>query len=105
MTFRILEGDCVEVMAEMDEASVDAIVTDPPYGLGFMGKDWDNAARMASVPASAAGRIADGRDVGRMGNLPGGKGQAAVAFDGHAFQNWCCAWATQALRVLAVVGR
>jgi DNA modification methylase len=37
----ILRGDCIEVMAELPEASVDAIVTDPPYGLGFMGKRWD----------------------------------------------------------------
>lgn len=35
-------GDCVELMAELDECSVDAIVTDPPYGLEFMGKDWDS---------------------------------------------------------------
>jgi DNA modification methylase len=34
-------GDCIEVMAGMSEASVDAICTDPPYGLEFMGKDWD----------------------------------------------------------------
>lgn len=34
-------GDCVEVMRGMDEGSVDAIVTDPPYELGFMGKKWD----------------------------------------------------------------
>lgn len=39
---RIITGDCVEAMAAMDEASVDAIVTDPPYGLGFMGKEWDD---------------------------------------------------------------
>ncbi len=38
----ILEGDCVEAMAAMGESSVDAIVTDPPYGLGFMGKQWDH---------------------------------------------------------------
>lgn len=37
----VLVGDCVSVMAGMDEGSVDAIVTDPPYGLGFMGKEWD----------------------------------------------------------------
>ena len=35
-------GDCVEVMQSMPDASVDAIVTDPPYGLGFMGKKWDD---------------------------------------------------------------
>ena len=35
-------GDCRDVMATMDASSVDAIVTDPPYGLAFMGKDWDH---------------------------------------------------------------
>lgn len=34
-------GDCLEVMAELPENSVDTILTDPPYGLTFMGKDWD----------------------------------------------------------------
>src|SRR5690625_1352197 len=34
-------GDCIETMKSMPPESVDAIVTDPPYGLGFMGKKWD----------------------------------------------------------------
>lgn len=34
-------GDCLEVMATMPANSVDTILTDPPYGLTFMGKDWD----------------------------------------------------------------
>lgn len=38
---RLLLGDCLEVMGSLKENSVDAIVTDPPYGLGFMGKAWD----------------------------------------------------------------
>lgn len=37
----LYHGDCVEVMQAMPDESVDAIVTDPPYGLGFMGKAWD----------------------------------------------------------------
>jgi len=37
----LLLGDCLERMAEMEPDSVDSIVTDPPYGLGFMGKKWD----------------------------------------------------------------
>jgi DNA modification methylase len=41
VTYRILEGDCLEQMAAMPAASVDAVVCDPPYGLGFMGKEWD----------------------------------------------------------------
>ena len=40
----IHHGDCLEVMAGMEPESVDAIVCDPPYGLGFMGKAWDHGA-------------------------------------------------------------
>ncbi|MEV5001979.1 DNA-methyltransferase [Nocardioides sp. LML1-1-1.1] len=35
-------GDCLDVLRELPDASVDAVVTDPPYGLGFMGKEWDS---------------------------------------------------------------
>jgi DNA modification methylase len=35
-------GDCIEVMRSMPDDSVDSIVTDPPYELGFMGKSWDS---------------------------------------------------------------
>ena len=38
---KIHQGDCIEVMKTLPENSVDAIVTDPPYGLEFMGKKWD----------------------------------------------------------------
>ena len=38
----IHHGDCIQVMNAMPPESVDAIVTDPPYGLGFMGKKWDS---------------------------------------------------------------
>jgi len=38
---QIIQGDCVEVMKGMADNSVDAIVTDPPYGISFMGKHWD----------------------------------------------------------------
>lgn len=37
----ILRGDCLERMKELPDNSVDSIVTDPPYGLSFMGKKWD----------------------------------------------------------------
>lgn len=37
----LLQGDCAEKMRDLAPNSVDAIVTDPPYGLAFMGKDWD----------------------------------------------------------------
>ena len=35
-------GDCLDVLATLPDASVDSVVTDPPYGLGFMGKAWDD---------------------------------------------------------------
>lgn len=38
----IYQGDCRDVMASLEPESVDAIVTDPPYGLSFMGKEWDH---------------------------------------------------------------
>lgn len=34
-------GDCLEVLRTIPDAFIDAIVTDPPYGLAFMGKRWD----------------------------------------------------------------
>lgn len=37
----LIQGDCLERMKELDENSIDAVVTDPPYGLAFMGKKWD----------------------------------------------------------------
>jgi site-specific DNA-methyltransferase (adenine-specific) len=42
MSLDIRHGDCREVMAAMPEASIDAVVTDPPYGLEFMGRAWDH---------------------------------------------------------------
>ena len=38
----LIQGDCLEKMHDIPDCSVDAIVTDPPYELGFMGKRWDH---------------------------------------------------------------
>ena len=38
-------GDCLEVMKTFPDNHFSAIVTDPPYGLHFMGKDWDKFNR------------------------------------------------------------
>ena len=38
----IFEGDCIEIMRTLPDASFDAVVTDPPYSLSFMGREWDS---------------------------------------------------------------
>ena len=35
-------GNCIDAISQIPDASVDSIVTDPPYELGFMGKSWDS---------------------------------------------------------------
>lgn len=40
----LYSGDCLDVLPTLPDASVDAVVTDPPYLLGFMGRDWDSKA-------------------------------------------------------------
>jgi site-specific DNA-methyltransferase (adenine-specific) len=39
----LLKGNCLETLKTLPDNSVDSIVTDPPYELGFMGKSWDNS--------------------------------------------------------------
>lgn len=46
---KLVNGDCVEAMRNLPDASIDAVVTDPPYELGFMGKGWDASGIAYSV--------------------------------------------------------
>ena len=46
-------GDCLDVLRTLPDASVDSVVTDPPYGLEFMGKGWDAPWQEADVNADA----------------------------------------------------
>ena len=41
MDYSLHLGDCLETLRGMPDNSVDSVVTDPPYGLSFMGKKWD----------------------------------------------------------------
>jgi site-specific DNA-methyltransferase (adenine-specific) len=74
----LLEGDCLEVLGGLESGSVDAIVTDPPYGIGFQHERWDSAA-IRGVAASA------GHD--RLS-------------PNEAIEVWCGIWASECRRVL-----
>jgi DNA modification methylase len=49
MDSQLLLGDCIEVMKSFQGETIDCIVTDPPYGYSFMGKDWDRAVPSVEV--------------------------------------------------------
>ena len=40
--YTLYNEDCLEALAEIRLKSVDTVITDPPYGLKFMGKEWDH---------------------------------------------------------------
>jgi len=39
---KVITGDCFEELEQLEAESIEACVTDPPYGLAFMGRDWDD---------------------------------------------------------------
>ena len=41
MKINLILGDCLETLRSLPGNSIDSIVTDPPYGISFMGKKWD----------------------------------------------------------------
>ena len=43
MNIELLNGDCLVLLEKIDDNSIDSIITDPPYEIGFMGKKWDNS--------------------------------------------------------------
>jgi len=75
---RLTQGDCIEVMRTMTPASVDCVVTDPPYGIDFKGEHWDGRA----IDQAAA----------RWGNGHIGRG--------GAFEFWTRDWAETCLGVM-----
>lgn len=111
-TWRVEEGDCIDVLRGLPDASIDAVVTDPPYGIGFMGKAWDTfdpstleqrvGSRDGNGPPSD---VRDGRAKGRTASAFANPAGEAGAYDlsltaNRRFQAWCEAWASEALRVL-----
>lgn len=71
--FTLYCADCLDVLPQLEAGSVQAVVTDPPYGLSFMGKKWDY-----DVPGESAWR-------GCLGVLP--PGGHLLAFAGTRTQH------------------
>lgn len=82
--------DCIEGMKELKEDSVDAVITDPPYGLEFMGRSWDSFKETG--------------DSKSMGNVTlGFKGFKVLPrynSNNYNYQKFSTEWAVEALRVL-----
>ena len=74
-------GDCLDVLAALEANSIDACVTDSPYGLEFMGKEWDAPWQVSSSSALF------GKRQTRLRQMSG-------------FQDWCQDWAREVIRVL-----
>jgi DNA modification methylase len=102
----LLQGDCLDVLKTLDAASIDACVTDPPYGIGFMGREWDTFK-----PGQEQARIVPNKAI--ESDNPNLKGRtrgpasspSAVEYDYSAkglreFQKWTEGWAREVYRVL-----
>jgi DNA modification methylase len=94
----VLHGDCIALMANMPDNSVDAIVTDPPYGLGFMGKEWDSGKSF--VERKAAKRNTFDHVGGNHNPKDSKDKQRTNLKENTAFGEWCLEWTTECLRVL-----
>ena len=42
MNYKIINDSMLNMLSHIEENSIDCVITDPPYELGFMGKSWDS---------------------------------------------------------------
>lgn len=70
MSIRLVHGDCREVLPTLEASSFDSIVTDPPAGIAFMGKDWDrfDGGKFPQYAKTAEQYAADNAGAPRYGN-------------------------------------
>ena len=104
-SWRLLTGDCLDVLATLEPDSLDACATDPPYGISFMGREWDTfmpaTVEKMRTPKAFGADDANPNLRGRTGWA----GSAAIEYDRSAaaslkFHAWTQAWAEAVLRVL-----
>ena len=103
-------GDNLVILRAMRANSVDAFVTDSPYGIGFMGKEWDTFTRENVKTAAAMKQRKNPADLANLQNVYGRKRSPAMSpsqieydrtIEGQrGFQFWCEEWAREVFRVL-----
>jgi len=96
----IIVDDCVAAMKKMEDNSFDAVVTDPPYGLEFMGQKWDALSSSDSAALnnpSSAGGFQDGSGGNPYSRSRIRHGKKASSIE---MLHWHQKWAEEALRVL-----
>lgn len=93
----VLHGDCLDELRSLPDASVHAVVTDPPYGIAFMGKQWDQPGEFGST--SRAGGGLNKKRGSKDDALEAGKYDLSPTAMRN-FQRWVEAWAAECLRVL-----
>lgn len=103
MNVNLHHGDCLDVLRGLPDNSIDSVVTDPPYGIRFMGKAWDGAdieARVAERQAADSHSPCAGPNGGHKSiAAEAGKYDTSLTAN-QSFQVWTRDWAVQALRVL-----
>ena len=99
-------GDCLEVLKTIPNNSIDSVVTDPPYGLGFMNKEWDSPEKLRQLTQREQDRSAERKAEGKSPtdapfskSVPPGLAIKG-AKEGKWFQEWCELWAVECLRIL-----
>ena len=101
---KIILGDCLEKLKELPDNSIDSIVTDPPYGIGFMGKEWD-VFKSSEVSKNVEGSRRKGEHKNIKDGKDGMASPSGIRYDesriGHIkFQEWCHKWLKETYRVL-----
>jgi DNA modification methylase len=89
----LIIGDCIVAMRTLPPNSVHSIVTDPPYGLDFMGNEWDRPNMLGQISQGDTSR-------GPLPTGPGTNSRGIADHDAAKFQRFSEAWAREALRVL-----
>lgn len=101
--FTIHHGDCFDILKTLPDNSVDSIVTDPPYGIRFMGKAWDGADIEKKVATRRSFKSHDpsATGAGAHNSIASEAGKYDFSAKGLlAFQLWTMEWAQEVLRVL-----